>query len=97
MSKKVPIKGSPDFTTISNDRLNGFIDLAQQMIFSYKSCDTEVYTVMQKVWKQLSDERVDRLAVGTVKELEREETAPLTVHKIKAVKPKALKALKKGI
>ena len=31
--KRVPIKGEPNFTTISDERLKGFIDLAQQMIF----------------------------------------------------------------
>ena len=92
--KKVPIKGTPDFTTISDQRLNGFVDFAQQMISSYSSCDEEVVAVMKKVWKQLSDERIDRLSDSAVEELSRieeQESKPISVHRVKTVKLKRKK------
>ena len=90
--KRVPIKGEPDFTTISDERLKGFIDLAQQMIFSYKYCDEEKTRVMKEIWKQLSDEQTDRLCSSSIAELDRQEKeeqgSPIkpSLHKIKTVK-----------
>ena len=85
--KKTPLKGLPDFTTISDERLKGFIDLSQQLMFSYKQCDEEVVSVMKRVWKQLSDEHADRVSASAVKEISREEEAPKpVVRKIKTVK-----------
>ena len=90
--KRVPIKGEPDFTTISDERLKGFIDLAQQMIFAYKYCDEEKTRVMKEIWKQLSDEQADRLCSLAIEELDRQEKegkeSPIkpSLHKIKTVK-----------
>ena len=90
--KRVPIKGEPDFTTVSDERLKGFIDLAQQMIFSYKYCDEEKTRVMKDIWKQLSDEQVDRRCSSAIVELDRQEKeeqeSPIkpSLHKIKTVK-----------
>ena len=90
MKNRVPIKGQPDFTTISDERLKGFIDLAQQMIFAYKYCDEEKTRVLTEIWKQLSDEHTDRLCASACEELERQEkeqeVVPPAVHKIKMVK-----------
>lgn len=88
---RTPMKGKPDFTTISNERLNGFIDLAQQMIFTYKYCDEEKVRVMTEVWKDLSTERTERLCNEPFIEPEKE--APVPVHKVKMVKP--LKRIKR--
>lgn len=90
--KRVPIKGEPDFTTISDERLKGFIDFAQQMIFAYKYCDEEKTRVMREIWKQLSNERMDRLCASDIAELDQQEKeeqeTPVkpTLHKIKTVK-----------
>ena len=90
--KRVPIRGEPDFTTISDERLKGFIDLAQQMIFAYKYCDEEKTRVMKEIWKQLSDEQTDRLCSSAIAELDRQEKeeqeSPVkpSLHKIKTVK-----------
>lgn len=86
--KRVPIKGEPDFTTISDERLHGFIDLAHQMIFAYKYCDEEKTRVLQEIWKQCSNEETDRLCASAVKELDRQEAEVDTpaVRKIKPVK-----------
>ena len=83
MSKKLPMKGQPDFSTISDEKLKGYIDLAQQMIFAYQYCDEEKARVMKEVWKQMSDEYADRICQAP---FEPEEVAP-SVHKIKMVKP----------
>lgn len=86
--KRVPIKGEPDFTTISDERLHGFIDLAQQMIFAYKYCDEEKTRVLQDIWKQCSNEETERIcasAIASLERQEREEKAP-TMRKIRPVK-----------
>ena len=90
---RIPLKGQPDFTTISDDRLKGFLDLAQQMIFAYKYCDEEKTRILTAIWKELSIEHTDRICKSACEELERqskepkeEEVVPPTVHKIKMVK-----------
>lgn len=88
--KRVPIKGEPDFTTISDERLKGFIDLAQQMIFAYKYCDEEKTRVMRDIWKQMSDEYTERLCASAIAELDRQEQESVeskpVMRKIKTVK-----------
>lgn len=85
--KRVPIKGEPDFTTISDKRLKEFIDLAQQMIVAYQYCDEEKTQVLKEIWKQLSNEHTDRLRVSAIVDLERQEVIEKPIHhKIKMVK-----------
>lgn len=79
-----PMKGKPDFTSISDEKLKGFIDLAQEMVFAYKYCDEEKTRVMSEVWKQLSDEHTERLCKAPV--VERKEESSLVTHKIKMAK-----------
>ena len=81
---RTPMKGEPDFSNISDEKLRGYIDLAQQMIFTYEQCDSEKTRVMKEVWKQMSDEFTDRLCKAPFIEPEKE--VPTTVHKIKVVK-----------
>lgn len=87
--KKVPIKGEPDFTNISDDVLKGFLDLTQQLIFSYKNCDEEKTRVLRDIRKQMSDEYTDRISASAIASIERREEQvvekPVT-HKIKMVK-----------
>ena len=85
--KRTPIKGCPDFTTISDEKLKRFIDLSQQLMFSYKQCDEEVVSVMKRVWKQLSAEYADRVSASAIKEISQEVEFPKPiVRKIKLVK-----------
>lgn len=81
---RTPMKGQPDFSTLSDEKLKEYIDLAQQMIFAYQYCDEEKTRVMKEVWKQMSDEYSDRLCNAPFIEPEKE--APTVVHKIKVVK-----------
>ena len=81
---RTPMKGQPDFSTLSDEKLKEYIDLAQQMIFAYQYCDEEKTRVMKEVWKQMSDEYTDRLCKAPFIEPEKE--VPTVVHKIKVVK-----------
>ena len=87
---RTPMKGKPDFTIIPDERLKGFIDLAQQMIFAYKYCDEVKTRVMTEVWKETSDEYSDRLCASACADLDRQgkeqEVVPPVIHKIKTVK-----------
>ena len=76
------MKGKPDFSAISDLKLKEYIDLAQQMIFSYQYCDEEKSRVMREVWKQMSDEYADRVCNAPIEP----ESSPSTIHKIKTVK-----------
>lgn len=60
--KKYALKGEPDFHRISDERLKSFLDLTQQMIFSYKHHDAEKVKVLESIWKDLSVEYTERLA-----------------------------------
>ena len=92
MSKnKIPIKGKPDFTSLSDEKVGEYRDLAQQMIFTYKYCDEEKVCVLTDVWKQFSDEYTDRLCNAPFVEPEKEN--PVVTHKIKMAKP--LKRIKR--
>ena len=79
------MKGKPDFSAISDEKLKEYIDLAQQMIFAYELCDEEKTRVLREVWKQMSDEYADRMANAPFI-VEPEKEVPTTVHKIKVVK-----------
>ena len=82
------MKGEPDFTLISDEKLREFKDLTQQMIFAYKGCDEEKTRVLSEVWKQLSDECAERTYTSSIAELDSQEqkTVKPAVHKIKLVK-----------
>lgn len=60
--KRMPLKGLPDFHTISDEKLKSFKDLAQQLIFSY-SHDVEKVRVLEEIWHDLNDEDSDRVPV----------------------------------
>ena len=86
--KRVPIKGEPDFTNISNERLRGYADLIEQMIFSYKGVSDEKVRVLKDISKELSAEKTNRLceSANTMLEKQVDEVDNLSVHKIKPVK-----------
>ena len=90
MSKsRVPIKGEPNFTLISDEKLKWYIDLTQQLIFVYKHCDEEKARVASEILKQMSDENIKRLCESVKAELDRqekEESCKPVVRKIKMVK-----------
>lgn len=59
--RRYAIKGEPDFHTLSDQRVESFLDCAQQMIFAYKGVDDEKVKVLQEIWKDLSIESTERI------------------------------------
>lgn len=96
--KRVPLKGEPDFTNISDAKLKEMVDTVQSLIFSYQSFDRGIVNVLQTVWKQLSDEKVERLCESAKQEIDRqeqEESTPAVTHRVKTIKlAKPKKSLK---
>ena len=71
--KKYAIKGEPDFHLISDEKLNAFVDLTQQLIHAYNHYDRAKAEVLKTVWKDLSDERTSRLVQSAYAELDKQE------------------------
>lgn len=88
-SKRIPIKGVPDFTNVSDKRLKEHIDLIQQLIFSYKGVSEEKVKMLREMWKDMSDEYADRLAESAIKEVthQEESSVDIPVRRVKFVKP----------
>lgn len=85
---RVPIKGEPNFTNVSDKRLDGFLDFAQEMIFAYKNVSPEKTKVLKEIWKDISKEHTDRICSVTIKALEEEDKSEsMTCRKIKVAKP----------
>lgn len=85
MLKRTPIKGEPDFTAISDEKLVSYLEVVQSMIFAYQGCDAEATALLHKLWKQLSCEQADR-QVNSINEFIAEESEPIKTVKIKTVK-----------
>ena len=86
---RIPMKGLPDFTSLSDEKVKEYVELAQQMIFAYEHCDAEKTRVLTEIWKQLSDEHTDRLCALAHKKSEskeEKEVVPPALHKIKTIK-----------
>ena len=90
MPKKTPIKGEPDFSSISDSRLKDYVDCIEKMIFAYQECDAEKARVLSAIWKELSDLHTDRTYSSAIEKMQAQEfvreTAKVAVHKIKMVK-----------
>lgn len=77
-------KGEPDFHYVNDEKLKSFLELTQQMIFSYKYSDKEKTKVLEDIWKDLSVEDANRSYRSAIEEIDRQEredksgtTAPL--------------------
>lgn len=57
---RVPMKGKPDFHSVSDSKLKLYLEVAQQMIFTYNEFEDKK-ALMKEVWKDISDELVDRI------------------------------------
>ena len=89
-SKKVPMKGEPDFTYISDEKLNEYKDFIQQMIHSYKGVSKSDTEVLTKIWNDLKNECAERLCKRATEAIEKapEETSEVTFRKIKPIRIK---------
>lgn len=85
MSQRTPIKGKPDFSSITDDKLVSYLEVVQSMIFAYQNCDEEAITVLHKLWKQLSEEQADR-QLNSINEFIAEKPETPKTIKIKTVK-----------
>lgn len=64
MSRKVPEKGKPDFSNLGKDRLSEYRNMISDMIGAY-SHDREKADVLKTVWKELNEEAMSRMSVGS--------------------------------
>ena len=89
-SKKVPMKGEPDFTHISDEKLNEYKDFIQQMIHSYKGVSNSDTEVLTKIWNDLKNECAERLCKEAIESVEKssKETHEVTFRKIKPIRIK---------
>lgn len=62
--KKFALGGEPDFHNIKDQKLMGYIDFAQDLIFAYRGYDKSVEEVLARVWKDLTNEHSDRVSKG---------------------------------
>lgn len=63
---KTPLKGRPYFGKINTEKLKEFEDFIQEMIFSYKNAeDIDKIEVLEKIYKDISVELIDRSAHTT--------------------------------
>ena len=67
--RRTPLKGQPDFTSISDRKMKEYQNVVQDMIFAYKYYDKESTELLKKIWKQLSDNLTDRLEYDTMQAL----------------------------
>lgn len=65
--KKYALSGEPDFHNLSDEKVKSFLDLTQQMIFTYKQVDPEKVKVLQSIWHDLSVEGTNRLIISSEK------------------------------
>ena len=65
--KKYALKGEPDFHNLSDEKVKSFLDLTQQLIFCYKGVDDTKVQVLREIWKDLSNESVERLCNSPAK------------------------------
>lgn len=77
--KKYALKGEPDFHNLSDAQVKDYLDMTQQFIFCYQGVDDSKVQVLKSIWKDLSDESVDRLSSSPVKEV------PATIMRKKPV------------
>lgn len=70
--RRTPIKGEPDFTNVSTESLQQYKDCVQQLIHAYKGVSNDVVVQMQKVWKDLSDVVIERVADEAIKSIDSE-------------------------
>lgn len=64
MRNKTPVKGQPDFTTLSDSRVKAYRNLIADMIGSYSQFP-EYTQILTQIWKDLTSENADRISHDT--------------------------------
>lgn len=72
---RTPLKGEPNFTKMSEEKLRQYQDCIQDMIFAYKSAeDKESVRVLEMCFKDISNELTEAIYRGTSKSVKKEES-----------------------
>ena len=61
--RKVPLKGKPDLTNFSDERLEESLEIVQRLIHAYEAFSDE-REMLFRIWKAISDHQIDREAFG---------------------------------
>ena len=83
---RVPIKGEPDFTGMSDKKIKACLEAVQDLLFVYKYCDLKKVEVLSSAWKDLSHEDTKRTAESAFKALDKEENREIKAQK-RIIKP----------
>lgn len=84
--KKYAMRGKPDFTNVSDEKLKLFMDLTQQMIFAYNHYDDEKAEVLSSIWKDLNIEDSERVSKSACEALEKDEVPATMLKKVPKVR-----------
>ena len=86
--KIVPLKGKPDFTRFSDERLEACLEHVQGLIHAYEAFSEE-REVLYKIWKALSDHQIDRESFGGYgKEIKTDVGVNVKPFRVSMMKPK---------
>ena len=95
--RKVPLKGEPDFTNVSDETLKEYEKLIQRLIFAYNRENEEVVKVLKVALKDISMNLTKRIKYDTIStESENSSSTSITVRK-NFLKPKSIKIIRKKI
>ena len=61
--RRVPLKGKPDLTIFSDERLEESLETVQRLIHAYEAFSDE-REMLFRIWKAISDHQIDREAFG---------------------------------
>lgn len=70
MPGKVPMKGCPDFSMLSDEKVREYRDFINSMLCCYSEFP-EKCAVLREIWNDLKDESADRIADMPEKEPEK--------------------------
>ena len=60
MKNKVPLKGKPNFTNFSDEKVKQYLKMIQDFLFAYERDHLQEYDTLKKIWHDLNGEDVDR-------------------------------------
>ena len=70
MPRKVPMKGSPNFSMLSDEKVREYREFINSMLCCYSEFP-EKCKILREIWSDLKDESADRIATMPEKEPEK--------------------------